>query len=361
MSKITAQIVADSKNKFGNRLTTFVVTFPRIILAEFNTHRMLSKNSASSRAIPFNKMLKMVETNPFIPIAFQKDHKGMQGTQYFSGWREKIVRLAWVAASKAAIFAAKKLNKLGVTKQLCNRLLEPFMYHTVIVSGTEWENFFHLRSPQYGLFYEQIPMTFRSKKDLLKFVKQVEATEFKNQYDNLTDLEWLKINKGMAEIHIMALAEAMWDAYQESIPKELKDGEWHIPYESEIEKLLPPTLPIREGLTLDEGVNEYKIKLSTVMAARTSYTVVGEDQKPLTWQRMVELHDEMAAANPKHMSPFEHCGRAMDDHHYAFKSSYNDSDETFGWSGNFRGFIQYRKTFAGENAITKTDNSLQYF
>jgi thymidylate synthase ThyX len=79
-----SEILADSLSPQGDRLTTFKVTFPRIVLAEFNTHRMFSRNSASSRAIPFKKMVKMVEENPFIPIAWQKDHKGMQGTEYFT-------------------------------------------------------------------------------------------------------------------------------------------------------------------------------------------------------------------------------------------------------------------------------------
>ena len=81
---ISAKVVADSINESGNRITSLVVVIPRIVLAELNTHRALSKNSASSRAIPFKKMAKMVEENPFIPIAFQKDHKGMQGTEYFT-------------------------------------------------------------------------------------------------------------------------------------------------------------------------------------------------------------------------------------------------------------------------------------
>src|SRR6185369_7117160 len=81
---IKAEIVADSINEKGNRITSFIVTFPRIILAEKNTHRVFSRNSASSRAIPFPKMVKSVRENPFIPIAWQKDHKGMQGTEYFS-------------------------------------------------------------------------------------------------------------------------------------------------------------------------------------------------------------------------------------------------------------------------------------
>ena len=81
---IKAEIVADSVNTIGERITTMLVTFPRIILAELNNYRAFSRNSASSRAIPFEKMVKVVEENPFIPIVWQKDHKGMQGFEYFT-------------------------------------------------------------------------------------------------------------------------------------------------------------------------------------------------------------------------------------------------------------------------------------
>jgi hypothetical protein len=73
MSKINAKIVADSLSIHGDRLTTLLITFPRFILAEVNTHRMLSKNTSSSRAIPFEKMIQSVEKDPFIPIAWQKE------------------------------------------------------------------------------------------------------------------------------------------------------------------------------------------------------------------------------------------------------------------------------------------------
>ncbi len=86
MSKISATIVADSINSQGDRLTSLLITFPRILLSEVNTHRMLSKNTSSSRAIPFNKMVEAVQNDPFIPIAWQKDHKGMQGTKYSTNY-----------------------------------------------------------------------------------------------------------------------------------------------------------------------------------------------------------------------------------------------------------------------------------
>lgn len=164
-NKISAEIIADSKDSRGNRITTFVLTFPRFILAELNTHRLFSRNSASSRAIPFEKMVKMVEEDPFIPIAWQKDHKGMQGSEYITHLEHLDLRKKqWILARDYAIEMATSMNhKLetfggdiiddgsGVTKQICNRLLEPFMWHKVICTFTEGENFFNLRCPNYEI------------------------------------------------------------------------------------------------------------------------------------------------------------------------------------------------------------------
>jgi hypothetical protein len=150
--QINAQIVADSVNIQGDRITTYVLTYPRIIHAEVMTHRMFSRNAASSRAIPFERMLKMVEEDPFVPIAWQKDHKGMQGMEYFTELTT-IERLneMWLAASRQAILMSKVLSSNDVTKQLCNRLLEPFMWYTCLVTATEFSNFFELRMPCYEI------------------------------------------------------------------------------------------------------------------------------------------------------------------------------------------------------------------
>ena len=151
--RITAAIVADSTNPQGNRITTFLLTYPRFIHSELMTHRMFSRNSASSRAIPFEKMVKMVEEDPFIPIAWQKHHLGMQGTEYFnSKWDIRQRNNNWIHARDAAISTASLLHKSnGVTKQLCNRLLEPFMWHTTLCTFTESKNFFNLRLPIYEI------------------------------------------------------------------------------------------------------------------------------------------------------------------------------------------------------------------
>lgn len=297
---ISARIIADSKNGFGNRLTTFVLVIPRILLSEFNTHRAISRNSASSRAIPFEKMLKSVEENPFIPLKWQKDHSGMQGTEYFTHSKEiDILNGKWLNARDAAIKSAKDLNKeliysedsyscstctgVGVTKQLCNRLLEPFLYHTVIATATEWGNFFALRA----------------HKD--------------------------------AEIHIQDLAYKMLDAYNDSNPVLLEPGEWHIPFGDNIN--LPPTIPIEEGLTLDEGVAIRKVMVATARCARVSYNnFEGKDD----YNADIKLYHRLLESG--HLSPFEHCAQAMN-------LDLEDSD----WSGNFQGFIQLRKTIEGEN------------
>ena len=165
MKKIEAKIIADSIDSRGNRLISYILTYPRFIHSELMAHRMFSRNSASSRAIPFEKMIKMVEEDPFIPIAWQKPHKGMQGTEYYDhtlteevgGIDYTNLPRRWLRARDTAVSMAKIMaderGNMPVTKQLCNRLLEPFMWHTVLVtSGKEGlDNFYKLRCPEYTI------------------------------------------------------------------------------------------------------------------------------------------------------------------------------------------------------------------
>jgi hypothetical protein len=392
---ISAKAIADSKNEFGDRITTMVVTFPRIILAEFNTHRMFSRNSASSRAIPTKKMIKMILETPFIPIAWQKEHSGMQGSEYYDNDQqfsltelrdimfERLLKMyetddadtpeviemfeRVIEDEFGDLFASYTLNEfwcmirdkvvncaillycLGVTKQICNRLLEPFMWHTVIVTSTEWENFFYLRCPKYQ---DTFGNYYRSQKD------------FNNAcFDgkNWTELDWFKCNRGQAEIHMMLLAEAMFDTLHESTPKQLKPGEWHIPFGDQME--------LAKNLPDAPGPIPVKVKISTAMNARISYTVVGEEGKTPNYNVDLNLHDRLIASG--HWSPAEHCARAMTKQEYyenvngvvptlvdagnsaEFKNPLQGNAlKSFGWSGNLKGFIQYRKTFKNEN-ITK--------
>lgn len=331
----SAQIVAHSIDPRGNELVSILATFPRIILAEVNTHRMLSKNTSSSRAIPFNKMIEAISTNPFIPIAWQKDHKGMQGTKYFDKeYETNLLRDNWLEARNNAVEEAVNLNKIGLTKQLCNRLLEPFMWTTMLITGSRegWDNFFRLRCPQYHL--ENVPvvnedlslnaktitLVGKSKKELLKQINEIDNdsyTGFKNIINKYSDLDWLKLNKGQAEIHIMDLAEKIYDAMNESTPRQLESGQWHIPFgdritDDDLDENLHISKNLREemSITNDEEQNKYwyrqdlllneaRVKISTSLAARTSYTVVG-NEKEINYEKMIKLHDRLIAQNPPH-------------------------------------------------------------
>jgi thymidylate synthase ThyX len=140
-----AKIIADSISPAGVRLTTLQVTFPRFLLPEFNTHRMLSRNSASSRAIPVKKRIEAVLADPFIPEQFGRNQKGMQAHHNLEGEDLALAREIWIGTLNVAALEAQHLDEIGVHKQLANRLLEPFMWHTVVVTATDWDNFFHLR------------------------------------------------------------------------------------------------------------------------------------------------------------------------------------------------------------------------
>jgi thymidylate synthase ThyX len=139
-----AKILADSISPSGHRLTTFELTFPRVILAEFNTHRMLSRNAASSRAIPTEKLIQRVLDDPFVPD-FRLNQKGMQAGEVLADEDAEQARAFWINQRNQAVSHARTMHGLEVHKQYVNRLLEPWMWCTVIASATDWANLFHLR------------------------------------------------------------------------------------------------------------------------------------------------------------------------------------------------------------------------
>jgi hypothetical protein len=274
-------------------------------------------------------MVESVQTNPFIPIAWQKDHKGMQGTEYLSdvpaGVSDKEFAIdMWLEARDAAVGNAKILNDTGVTKQLCNRLLEPFMWHTVICTATDYDNFFKLRCPEYLISWypsdrpealEPTQAIFKSKKDAIA------RTE--GECDNWTEEDWRECNISQAEIHIQALAEAMWDARNESIPEPLVAGMWHIPFMSKID-----SSKLKSIAGVD--VSQEMIKIATAKCARVSYTTVGSENKS-EHTADIELYNRLLESG--HMSPFEHCAQVMCETDYYERP----------WSRNFKGFMQYRE------------------
>lgn len=182
MTEPSAKVIADSLSPSGNRLTTMEIVMHRFVLAEFNTHRMFSRNSASSRAIPVHKQLEKVTNDPAYPVVWPSEQPGMQGGESLD--RATVIKAhdVWDRARDEAVYAAQHLTQLGVHKSVTNRLLEPFMWHTAIVSSTEWDNF------------------------------------------------WVQRCSPLAQPEIHATADAMRAAYDASTPISVGLGEWHLPY-----------------------------------------------------------------------------------------------------------------------------------
>ena len=363
-TKISAEVVADSVDVRGNRLTSLLITFPRIILAEINTHRMLSKNTSSSRAIPFNKMVESVKNDPFIPIAWQKEHTGMQGYEYITDEKNlRVIKEDWLEARDNAIYSATQLNNGfnlkdeegkyvmtkpelrvdRVTKQLCNRLLEPFMWTTMLITGSKegWDNFFKLRCPDYKPDFDRAG-SYKSIKEMSSktggtnlFYTGLQGKMYADGMQ-ISFVEALQsgLNKGQAEIHMMMLSEKIYDAMNESNPTQLLPGMYHIPFRKQINELYPDV----------ENDSEDVVKISVSMAARTSYTVVG-DEKEISKEKHIDLHDRLISQNPPHSSPLEHIAQVPTQYEYdmALKG------EEKGWFYNLKGFKSYRYIIETQN------------
>lgn len=253
-----ARILADSLNPAGVRLTTFEITFPRMVLAEFNTHRMLSRNAASSRAIPIQKMIERVRKDPVRPVWWGKNQKGMQAKAELTGWRRYAAELVWLQARWVAIAIAWILFKIGLHKQIANRILEPWMWITVIVSATEWENFFKLRCHED------------------------------------------------AQPEIQKIARMMQALYGYNKPKPLKEGEWHNPMllSTDDTELLDADFPEHPSIEIAPQLPDSAL-VGIGRCARVSYLT--HDGKR-DYDADIELARTLAENG--HWSPFEHVAKA---------------------------------------------------
>jgi thymidylate synthase ThyX len=237
-----AKIIEDSINENGVRLTTMQLEYPRFIHGEFLVHRVFSRNSSSSRAIPTSKMatgiLGFVE-----PIRYGKNQPGMQASKdNLEGAGLAEAKKIWYEMARFCAEGAKRLSELGLHKQWASRPLEWFSNINTVVTATEWLN-----------------------------------------WNNLRD-------HCAAQPEIQALAQAMKAAHNASTPKLLKDGEWHIPYVSEAE---------RSEYSLKDT-----LKFSAARCARVSY--LNHDQSTPTPAKDIDLHDKLVKSVPAHMSPVEH-------------------------------------------------------
>lgn len=290
---IKAKIIADSIHRnTGTRITTFELEFPRWILSEFNTHRLLSRNSASSRAIPIKANIENIMNNTAIPVHWGLNQAGMVADNVADEETQKLAIAAWIRARDAAIQCAEQLIELGIHKQVANRLIENFTYQKVVTTAVDWDNFF-----------------------------------------------WLRHHKD-AQPEIKELAQLMFDVYQSSIPTELEVGEWHTPY-------------FKDGYWsshMEESL-EHALMVSSSCCAQVSYRKQDDSiEKAEKVFGMLNLFDDTDETR-KHASPVEHQASPMPQIG-ALKDIKGATHQDINgqmWSGNFRNWIQYRHLIPNES------------
>jgi hypothetical protein len=205
-----------------------------------------SRNSASSRAIPIRKRIKSVLFDCAFPLDWGRNKKGMQAGQPITGWKQFVARVAWRVGALLACGIAFTLDVLGLHKQIANRVLEPFLWHTVLVTSTEWDNYFAQRDSE------------------------------------------------LAQPEIAAPSREMRKALAASIPKLVKKGEWHLPF-------IPATLADKPPTELADIL--MRIQISCARSARTSYLT---QSGKIDYKEDLRLYNDLSTAEPEHGSPFEH-------------------------------------------------------
>lgn len=289
---ISAKIIKDSISPDGVRLITFELDYPRIIHAELMTHRVFSRNSASSRAIPVKRVIEMVEENPAMPVHWGKNQPGMQASEELDELSKSNVRNLWLTAAKNAVEVAKQMIELGAHKQVVNRILEPFQHMKVVVTSTEWNNWF-----------------------------------------------WLRNHKD-ADPTIKALAEKMWEEFNFSVPTELIYGDWHLPYvRSEVS-----AHNVLEYF--DENGNVISLEqaqmISASCCAQTSYRKTDG-----SLEKAEDIFKKLVESEPCHASPVEHQAtpaERSDSKLESFEEGITHRcKDNWTWSGNLRGWIQFRQ------------------
>lgn len=297
---ISAKIIADSISNSGKRITTFELVYPRFIHCEFNTHRTLSRNAASSRAIPVQKSISLIQDEPAMPIYWGKNQPGMSAREEC----DELINVtskapltaveAWNVAKTYAIQVATAFNKSGYHKQIVNRLLEPFSHIKVVCTATEFDNFF-----------------------------------------------WLRRHKD-AQPEIQELAENMYNEYENSVPRKLVYGSWHVPYYNEgfwessktITEIDTPNVD-NYGMTLSDA-----LAVSSSCCAQVSYRKLDD-----SLEKAKSIYERLVESMPPHFSPFEHQATPMllNQTDFSFNGVTHIDKYRRYWSGNFCGWIQHRQ------------------
>lgn len=300
---ITAKILAYSRDHRGRYIVSWELEYPRFIHGEFMTHRLFSRNAASSRAIPVKSMIAAVQQSPAMPIHWGMNQPGMQAKEELTGAELAAVQFLWDLAAREAADTAKRMDALGAHKQIVNRILEPFQIMKTVMTATCLDNFFWLR------------------------------------------------NHEDAQPEIKELARLMWEALQGAEAVLLEPGDWHTPYYA-------------DGQWKREFIGEYgmcdvhgrtlqdALAISASCCAQVSYRRLDDtlEKAQMIFQRLVD-------SKPVHASPFEHQATPIQDEIDTKREQLNNSTYSHSWekgithvdrngefwSGNFIGFIQHRQ------------------
>lgn len=298
---ITARILADSISPQGQRMTTMEIEYPRFILAELNTHRMLSKNSASSRAIPVKAMHQHIRDNTAGPVYWGKNQAGMKAKEALDATDTVEAMMIWEQARDSALDYAGQLADLDLHKQITNRITEPWMLMKTVISGTEWANYF-----------------------------------------------WLRDHPD-AQPEIALLANKMHSVYEASSPQLLQPGEWHVPYVRTDRSLVDGSLCYYDNNGDDLTEDEARV-ISASCCAQVSYRKSDD-----TLAKAQKVFQMLIESEPAHASPVEHQATPMDlpTTNWYEPETWEDGVTHFSrngdlWSGNLRGWIQHRKLIPNE-------------
>jgi thymidylate synthase ThyX len=324
---IVARVIADSISSWGKRLTTFEIEYPRFIHAEFMTHRLFSRNCASSRAIPSKKVFDLVAQSPAIPIHWGKNQSGMQAYQEHNQavvYKDKTYTANefWMKAKDSSIAYASALANASYHKQITNRLVEPFQMIKAVVTATEYDNFYWLRNhhasqPEIKELAECMLLASNESQPTLRIRSDILINNNNNHdsHDNKNNND----NKNSNNKNIGF------------------KNEYHLPYVSNEE---------REQYLLEDI-----IKLSVARCAAVSYR--NEDYQ---LDKSKQIYDRLIGEDRKHSSALEHIARIMNNPQVSNNLSLNLLEDGIShidregnlWSGNFKGWIQYRKLIKDE-------------
>ncbi len=287
---VSAKIIADSINPRGVRITTFELNYPRIIHAELLTHRVFSRNSASSRAIPVATVINLVENDPAMPVHWGKNQPGMQAKEELDEVTKAGVQGLWLEASKQAVSIAKVMSDMKAHKQVVNRILEPFQHMKVVLTMTERENWYLLR-------------------------------------DHVD-----------ADPTIHELARKMKEAEDASTPNRLTFGQWHLPYVR--------TSHCGLQLFMDETGELISLEQAQMISASCCAQVSYRKQDG-SLEKAETVFKRLIDSEPVHASPVEHQAMCFDNTYYWPDGvTHRTRDGTY-WSGNLRDWIQYRQLIPG--------------